>query len=659
MSDSLVNVTVEPKELVITLVDSSSTTVELNPNPVEVTINSAVQNTVTVTLGGGRGAVWLPDGSTYDGVALAAILAGNISKTQLANDLAEEIELTSTGLIEAQADLQGAINTLLATGDTLDDTVSRMEIVEDNIILQSSRLDSVESNITTARVDIDDNIIRLTAAETSLTDNSNYIVTQQSILSNEWTVKIFENTDGSMCSAGIGLLVYPAWKVNSVYEIDDYCWFDDSVYKSKIVHTSSESITPANSSYWQLVPYGTKSQFGVLADTFFVQTQKDGDVYTPFVIYEDQVVINGDMIVNGLISANLILASGIATWSLQSQNYVSGSTGYSLNAVTGEVEFNNMSFTINYSDIVDAPDTTTLVQDAIDNTLDTTTGGIIVRDNTLNRYAHFTGGDLTFYDYVDSGWVPYKSVTKTVTGICVDGETVNIGYFREQPNVIVSPYNMQSYSANSPSQSQVFNLGAANLRKVGNNWFFDTIAQLNLLSGVTTQTGGSNTQTLPSTTGSGSFNTTIQAGTTVSVAVIPPNITMPLNTKQVSVSLRLRQQYTFDYIGNNFQVPVAVNIEIQYLSGGGWVTGAMTTLTGVNCLYVTERNASLSFSLSTAIGVIRIVATFICYAGSTAYSTSRGAPVYNTMFAEILQITSQQEATTISASGYASYMAIG
>lgn len=281
MSDNLVNVTVEPKELVITLIDSSSTTVELNPNPVEVTINSAVQNTVTVTLGGGRGAVWLPDGSTYDGASLAAILAGHISKTQLANDLAEEIELTSTGLIEAQADLQGAINTLLTTGDILDDTVSRMEIVEDTIILQSSRLDSVESNITTARIDIDDNIIRLTTAETSLTDNSNYIVTQQAILSNEWTVKIFENTDGTKCSAGIGLLVYPAWKVNSVYEIDDYCWFDDSVYKSKIVHTSSESITPANSSYWELVPYGTKSQFGVLADTFFVQTQKDGDIYTP------------------------------------------------------------------------------------------------------------------------------------------------------------------------------------------------------------------------------------------------------------------------------------------------------------------------------------------------------------------------------------------
>lgn len=365
MSDSLVNVTVEPKELVITLIDSSSTTVELNPNPVEVTINSAVQNTVTVTLGGGRGAVWLPDGSTYDGASLAAILAGHISKTQLANDLAEEIELTSTGLIEAQADLQGAINTLLATGDILDDSVSRMEIVEDTIVLQSSRLDDVELNITTARVDIDDSIIRLTAAETSLTDNSNYIVTQQSILSNEWTVKIFENTDGSMCSAGIGLLVYPAWKVNSVYEIGDYCWFDDSVYKSRIVHISSESITPANSSYWQLIPYGTKSQFGVLADTFFVQTQKDGDVYTPFVIYEDQVVINGDMLVNGLISANLISASGIATWSLQSQNYVSGSTGYSLNAATGEVEFNNMSFTINYGDIVDAPDLTNYVTTTI------------------------------------------------------------------------------------------------------------------------------------------------------------------------------------------------------------------------------------------------------------------------------------------------------
>jgi len=641
----------------VNILNKTSATVAINEDAKVVTVKGGSRPNITVSYNGGRGPIWLP-GNTYDGTSLAAILAGYIGKAQLAQDLLADIDSTITGLVDARAELATAIQTNINNGTRIDDVVSRITQAEDTLELSVAKLNAAESNISNAQVFIDDASVRLSAAEGSISNASNYIATQETILSNEWTVKIQENSDGTACVAGTGLLVYPTWKLDTVYDIDDYSWFDGNAYKAVIAHTASEENVPPNSSYWQLIPYATKSQFGVLAESFFVQTGT-GEKAIPFIVQDDQVMINGDLTVNGLINAGALSANKIWTWSIQSKDYVTGTSGYMINALTGHAEFNDLDLTINYSSIIDAPDTSNLIQTALDNTLDTTEGGLIVRDYTLQRYAHLTGGDLEFYDYYDSAWHLYKAVTKNVTGICSDGETVNLGYFREQPTVIVSPYNLQSYAAGYPSQSQTFILGAENLRKLGNNWFFDAIARLNLSPGVTVQIGGSDTQLLPNSTGSGVLAATITTGSTVSVSVMPPSITMPPNTRQVSVSLLVRQQYSFSYLNYKYQVPVAVNIEIQYLSGGVWVTGSTATLTGVNCLSIVERNASLSFSLSTSIESIRIVATFISYSGSLATSIDRYTPIYNTMFAEILQVTSQQEASVISASGYASYMAIG
>ena len=655
MGDTQVFVT--PDAMTIEVIDRTSPSLEINIDEKRVTVEGAVRPVVNVSYTGGRGPIWLP-GNTYDGTSLAAILAGYIGKAQLAQDLLADIDSTITGLVDARAELATAIQANVENGTRIDDVVSRITQAEGTLELSVAKLNAAEANISNAQVFIDDASVRLSAAEGSISNASNYIATQETILSNEWTVKIQENSDGTTCVAGTGLLVYPTWKLDTVYDVDDYSWFDGNAYKAVIAHTASEENVPPNSSYWQLIPYATKSQFGVLAESFFVQTGT-GEKAIPFIVQDDQVMINGDLTVNGLIEAGALSSNKIWSWSVQSQNYVAGTSGYSINALTGHTEFNDMDLTINYSSIVDAPDPDTIVQTAIDNTVDTTTGGLIVRDSSLQRYAHLSGGDLEFYDYYDTGWHLYKSVTKTVTGICSNGETVNIGYFREQPTIIVSPYNLQSYAAGYPSQSQIFRLGAENLRKLGNKWFFDAIARLNLSPGVTVQTGGSGTQLLPNSTGSGVLANTIKTGATVSVSVIPPSITMPPNTRQVSVYLRVRQQYCFSYANIKYQVPVAVNIEIQYLSGGVWVTGSTATLTGVNCFSIVERNASLSFSLSTSIESIRIVATFISYSGSLATIIGVETPIYNTMFAEILQVTSQQVASVISASGYASYMAIG
>jgi hypothetical protein len=129
-------------------------------------------------------------------------------------------------------------------------------------------------------------------------------------------------------------------------------------------------------------------------------------------------------------------------------------------------------------------------QTAVDGTIDTTTGGLIVRDAGNIRYAHLTAGDIIFYDYYAGSYKPYKSLKKTinsdiVTGnnYCVDGQVVNLGYFREQPNVILSPKTMQCYHASYVGNSQRLMLDALNMRKVGDDWLFTASCKLQLATG--------------------------------------------------------------------------------------------------------------------------------------------------------------------------------
>ena len=434
-----------PDAMTIEVIDRTSPSLEINIDEKRVTVEGAVRPVVNVSYTGGRGPIWLP-GNTYDGTSLAAILAGYIGKAQLAQDLLADIDSTITGLVDARVELATAIQANIENGTRIDDVVSRITQAEGTLELSVAKLNAAEANISNAQVFIDDASVRLSAAEGSISDASNYIATQETVLSNEWTVKIQENSDGTACVAGTGLLVYPTWKLDTVYDIDDYSWFDGNAYKAVIAHTASEENVPPNSSYWQLIPYATKSQFGVLAESFFVQTGT-GEKAIPFIVQNDQVMINGDLTVNGLINAGALSSNKIWSWSIQSQNYVAGTSGYSIDALTGHAEFNDLDLTINYSSIVGAPDTSTLVQTAIDNTLDTTTGGIIVRDVDAQRYAHLTGGDLDFYDLVGTDWHQCKSVTAIRNGVCQNGATVNIGYFRPQPTVILSPYNLQSYAA--------------------------------------------------------------------------------------------------------------------------------------------------------------------------------------------------------------------
>lgn len=388
MSD-LVKVTISSDPLFITVADHTSPTVEIRTEPVIVNIDTALTPNVNVyTGGGGRSGVWLP-GQVYDPTNIVAILTGAISKQQLATDLADVIDETEAGLVDVRNDLTDVINTGITTGTFVDTVLTpRVAITENTIGLHAARLDGVEEDIETARISVEAKEIRLSVAEGSILEHDNYIVTQENILKNEWTVKIQENTDGSAYAAGVGLLVYPAWALAKVYDLGEYVWFNDHAYKAEIAHTSDANNAPGNTSYWAYQPYATKSAFGVLADTFFIQTQVSGQKITPFIVQGNDVMVDGDLIVNGLVASNVVWA-----WNIQSQNYVAGVSGYSINAWTGQAEFNQFTLTVSYNDLTDKPTLTDLGYTGALDADKTSTVDVAAQINSNTTTIH--GGKIT------------------------------------------------------------------------------------------------------------------------------------------------------------------------------------------------------------------------------------------------------------------------
>ena len=664
MSDTQVFVT--PDAMTIEVIDRTSPSLEVSVDEKRVTVEGATRPVVNVSYTGGRGPIWLP-GNTYNGTSLAAILAGYIGKAQLAQDLLADIDSTITGLVDARAELATAIQANVENGTRIDDVVSRITQAEGTLELSVAKLNAAEANISNAQVFIDDASVRLSAAEGSISNASNYIATQEAILSNEWTVKIQENNDGTACVAGTGLLVYPTWKLDTVYDIDDYSWFDGNAYKAIIAHTASEENVPPNDSYWQLIPYATKSQFGVLAESFFVQTGT-GKKAIPFMVQDDQVMINGDLTVNGLIEAGALSSNKIWSWSIQSQNYEAGTSGYSINAITGHAEFNDLDMTINYSSIVDAPDPDTIVQTAIDNTLDTTAGGIIVRDSGLQRKAHLTGGDLEFYDYYDSAWHLYKSVTKTKTGVCTNGETVNLGYFRNQPNVVLLQFNTDIYNATYSNQSQKISIYPNLLRKEGNNWLFDAVCVLNLAQNSLSYNNSINLAMSPPEEGVLGYARptcvfTSNNDQTYTSAAYPVSNNFPQNTRNVSTTIVLSAQARRWTGLNNQAVTTTTTITctMQVYNGSDWVN-LNTVSRSFYGTYLRSETIIISGSSDYDILKVRFVVRFFMASPLSGLTTLPYDPnAESTYIATFSTVTTNiaLNASTISVNGQAMYMAIG
>lgn len=181
---------------------------------------------------------------------------------------------------------------------------------------------------------------------TRIDSASEKTISQQTLLSDQWTVKIQEINDTPYL-VGVGLILYPDYNDDDTFHAGEYVWMEsrDEVYKLPI-GAADQTGNPPPLPPWELVPYGRKSQFSIMADQFAVVLPDGTGKSVPFVVNGDAVGIDGELIVDGTVYARALSATDTYTMTLQSQNYEHMVSGYKINAVTGIAEFNNfdMSF---------------------------------------------------------------------------------------------------------------------------------------------------------------------------------------------------------------------------------------------------------------------------------------------------------------------------
>ena len=172
---------------------------------------------------------------------------------------------------------------------------------------------------------------------------------------------------------------------------------------------------------------GKISEFGILADRFFI-AKTDGTLTPVFEIDS----------ATGLVQ---LIGSLIASGSL---------TGRELNAAAQIQLGPGGQFVMGDGSIFQMGSGAIII--------DSETGVLQIRDPnnlTTGNYVRVDTGDITTYQYIAGAYRTMKSLRKMETGVGENGKTVTLpGYWPSQPKIQVSPYALQCYNSNYPSQNQ-------------------------------------------------------------------------------------------------------------------------------------------------------------------------------------------------------------
>ena len=131
---------------------------------------------------------------------------------------------------------------------------------------------------------------------------------------------------------------------------------------------------------------------------------------------------------------------------------------------------------------------------------------IIVGNGTVNpgsvnpwygsEYVDVRSGSLTTYQWNGSSYTSSKSLRVIETGVGNNGVAVSLTkYYSSQPQIIVSPANLQVYSGANSTQNQTLLLTASAVTGSGSAWSFTPTATLQLAAALSGTTVTSNTVT--------------------------------------------------------------------------------------------------------------------------------------------------------------------
>ncbi len=248
-----------------------------------------------------------------------------------------ELHQTSIDQIDSRVTIEA-----LRIDQNEDDIITNsasLQVTDDSLTSYVTQLNSIDGLLSSVSVELTatsatTNITAINQANTAIS-----LTAVETMLANHWGVTISEDANDYVYATGLGLILHPVWVVNTVYEIDDYISFNDSgvttIYQCILGHTASTANNPvsgAAATYWVEDADGKKSEFAIHAEQFKIY-----NVDTAFPMF----TVNGNAVTLGYDIA------------LQSSNYVTDTSGYKIDPVTGTVEFNQMTLTLNWSDVID------------------------------------------------------------------------------------------------------------------------------------------------------------------------------------------------------------------------------------------------------------------------------------------------------------------
>ena len=178
------------------------------------------------------------------------------------------------------------------------------------------------------------------------------------------------------------------------------------------------------------------------------------------------------------ITANLgTVSAGI----LQSSNY-SNTAGMMINLSTDEILMGGSSNPIFKLD----EDGLYIKNNSGNSSLELNSTGLTVGNTNNGDYCAINNGDINFYRYINGAERLTNSLKRIETGEVANAvESTIPGYWKNPPNVMVSPAGIASYSASYPGQTQTLQVSATNITQIGTTgqYKFTPIARLVIAAG--------------------------------------------------------------------------------------------------------------------------------------------------------------------------------
>lgn len=288
-----------------------------------------------------------------------------------------------------------------------------------------------------------------------------------------------------------------------------------------------------------------------------------------------------DVIVPGSVTASIVAATNVITSSAQIANLVVQDASIESVGADKIVSLDLAAINANLGTI-----TAGLLQSS-DGTMSIDLDDkeiIIAGENgqASDDYIIITDGRIDAYKYLNGQHVEFKSLYHIEVGQATNGETVTIpGYFENEPQIRVSPLNLQTYDATYTAQDQSLVFQIENLQETSagsHQWQFDAVATLTLAGA------------------SGNTVVNWDSGSTSTATVNSDVQVTPANCDSITAFIRVKSQRSTGTSPNWYYRKCVWRIGYRPHSGGAYsYTGTRTVYMGAQFDYVSD---SLTVALS-------------------------------------------------------------